>query len=81
MTEFADLQCPFCREYALEALPTIVKDYVRTGKVRLVFQNLSCLGDDSVTAGKVAAAAAAQNHLWDFIDLFIGTKAPRTPAT
>ena len=36
LVEFADLQCPFCKQYATDVLPTVVRDYVRTGKVRLV---------------------------------------------
>jgi protein-disulfide isomerase len=69
LVEFADLQCPICREYALQSLPQLVQDYVRTGKVRMEFRNLSFLGDDSVTAGRAAAAAAQQNKLWNFTDV------------
>jgi protein-disulfide isomerase len=69
LVEFADLQCPICREYALQAMPQLVQDYVRTGKVRMEFRNLSFLGDDSVTAGRAAAAAAQQNKLWNFTDV------------
>src|ERR687898_405379 len=35
LVEFADLQCPICREYTLQSLPQLVQDYVRTGKVRM----------------------------------------------
>jgi protein-disulfide isomerase len=70
LEEFADLQCPFCREYAVGALPQIVKQYVRTGKVRLVYRPLAILGPDSVTAARVANAAASQNKMWDFVDRF-----------
>jgi protein-disulfide isomerase len=70
VVEFADLQCPFCREYSLEVLPRIVQDYVRSGKVRIEFRNLSFLGKDSVTAGRAASAAAQQNRLWNFVDVF-----------
>jgi protein-disulfide isomerase len=70
LQEFADLQCPFCREYTLGALPQIVKQYVRTGKVRIVFRPLAFIGPDSVVAARVADAAAQQNRLWDFIDRF-----------
>ena len=69
LVEFADLQCPFCREYSLQVLPQLVRDYVRTGKVRMEFRNLSFLGDDSVTAGRAASAAAQQNRLWNFVDV------------
>src|SRR5262245_29370562 len=65
LVEFADLQCPFCREYSLQTLPHLVQDYVRDGKVRMEFRNLSFIGDDSVTAGRAAAAAGQQNRLWN----------------
>jgi protein-disulfide isomerase len=70
MDEFADLQCPFCQAYSLNALPDLVTQYVRTGKVRMVFHNLTFLGPDSVRAGLVAQAAAKQNKLWPFIELW-----------
>jgi protein-disulfide isomerase len=69
LVEFADLQCPYCDEYAVRALPTLVNDYVRTGKLQMQFENLSFIGPDSVAAGRVAAAAAQQDRLWNFIDL------------
>jgi protein-disulfide isomerase len=70
LVEFADLQCPFCREYTLQTLPQLVQDYVRSGKVRMEFRDLAFLGKDSVTAGRHAAAAAEQNKLWNFVDVF-----------
>jgi protein-disulfide isomerase len=70
VVEFADLQCPFCREYSLQVLPQLVQDYVRNGKVRMEFRNLSFLGKDSVTAARAAAGAAQQNKLWNFVDVF-----------
>jgi protein-disulfide isomerase len=69
LVEFADLQCPYCDQYAVQALPTLVRDYVRTGKVQMRFENLSFIGPDSVSAGRAAAAAGQQNKLWNFIDL------------
>jgi protein-disulfide isomerase len=69
MTEFADLQCPVCREYTAAVMPTLVQRYVRTGKVKMVFQDLAFLGNDSVKVGRAAAAAGAQNKLWQFADV------------
>jgi protein-disulfide isomerase len=69
IVEFADLQCPYCQEYTAQALPQLVRDYVRTGKAQMQFENLSFIGPDSVRAGHAAAAAAAQNKLWNFVDL------------
>jgi protein-disulfide isomerase len=70
VVEFADLQCPFCREYSLQVLPQLVQDYVRSGKVRMEFRTLSFIGKDSVTAARAAGAAAQQDRLWNFVDVF-----------
>ncbi len=70
LTEFADLQCPFCRDYALNVLPQIIERYVRTGKLRLELRLRSFLGEDSATAARAAAAAATRNRLWHFAELF-----------
>jgi protein-disulfide isomerase len=69
MVEFADLQCPFCRDYALDALPTIIREYVRPRKVKLVFAGIAFIGPDSETALRATYAAALQNRLWNFLDL------------
>jgi protein-disulfide isomerase len=69
MVEFVDLQCPFCAEYTRNVLPTLVQRYVRTGKLSIEMRPLTFIGDDSVTAGKAAAAAADRNRLWQFADL------------
>jgi protein-disulfide isomerase len=68
--EFADLQCPFCAEYTQTAFPQVVDQYVKTGKVKVVFRNLTFLGPDSVTAARAASAAGQQDKLWDFVDTF-----------
>ena len=70
LVEFADLQCPICREYSASVFPTLIERYVRPGKVKMIFRNLTFIGPDSVRAARVAGAAAAQNRLWTFADLF-----------
>ncbi|WP_354700167.1 hypothetical protein DSM112329_00431 [Paraconexibacter sp. AEG42_29] len=70
LVEFADLQCPFCRDYAVQTLPRVIQDYVRTGKVKLELRLLTFLGPDSVRGSQVAARAGEQNKLWNFVDLF-----------
>jgi len=69
MVEFADLQCPFCAEYQRAVFPTILKRYVRTGKVRVELRLLRFLGPDSDRLARVAAAAGAQNRMWQFVEL------------
>jgi protein-disulfide isomerase len=67
LVEYADLQCPFCADWARNALPTVVKRYVRAGKVRIVFRGLAFIGEDSDTALRTVIAAGRQNHLWDVL--------------
>jgi protein-disulfide isomerase len=70
LTEFADLQCPFCRDYAVNVLPQIIERYVRTGRLRLELRLRRFIGPDSDVAGRAAQAAATRDRMWNFIDLF-----------
>jgi protein-disulfide isomerase len=65
LVEFADLQCPYCRQFAATSWPDIVRRYIRTGKVRMELRLINVLGDDSVKANKAVMAAALQNRMWD----------------
>jgi protein-disulfide isomerase len=70
VTEFVDLQCPFCARVSTTTLPTIVNDYVRSGKVKLEARTLHFLGPDSTVAAQVAAGAERQGRLWPFLEVF-----------
>ena len=74
--EYADLQCPFCAQFATDDLPGIVADYVRPGRVQLDFKILTFLGKDSVTSGRLAAAAAEQDQAWGFTEAFFARQGP-----
>lgn len=65
LVEFADLQCPYCKQFAATSWPNIVQRYVRTGKVRMELRLMDFLGPDSGKASKAMMAAARQNRLWD----------------
>ncbi len=69
IVEFADLQCPFCAEYHHNVFPELVRRYVRAGKVRLELRLLRFLGPDSDRLARTAAAAAAQDRMWQFVGL------------
>ncbi len=55
MLEYADYRCPFCRDYALNTMSILINDYVRTGKLRLVFNTLTFIGPDSESAARAGA--------------------------
>jgi protein-disulfide isomerase len=69
LVEYVDLQCPYCAVFSRQTLPPIVRSYVRTGKVRLLFRGLSFVGPDSATALRWTYGAAAQNRLWNVLEL------------
>jgi protein-disulfide isomerase len=66
VTEFADLQCPYCGASARDELPKVVRRYVRPGRVRLILRTLAFLGPDSLAGARMAAAGALQDRMWQF---------------
>ncbi len=69
IVEYADYQCPYCARWALDTLPAIADEYVRPGKVRIVFQGVALLGEDSVTALQAAVSAGMQDKQWNVGEL------------
>ena len=69
LVEYADLQCVYCGVWARDVFPTIVRKYIRTGKVQLELRGLAFVGADSVTALHTALAASQQNKLWNVVEL------------
>ena len=53
---WADFQCPFCKRFDLQTLPTLVNQYVKNGKLKVIFKDFQFLGPDSQTAGLAAKA-------------------------
>lgn len=76
LTDFSDLQCPYCRNFAIQVLPVLVSRYVREGRLRIVFGNYPILGTDSERAGRVAEAMGLQNRMWQFIESFMQNQGP-----
>jgi protein-disulfide isomerase len=70
VTEFLDLQCPICAEASKTTLPTLINDYVRTGKVKLQARTLHFIGADSARGAQAAAGAQQQGKLWSFVEAF-----------
>jgi protein-disulfide isomerase len=69
LVEYADLQCVYCAAWARDVFPTLVRDYVRPGKVQLELRGMTFVGPDSDTALRTALAASQQNRLWHLVEL------------
>jgi protein-disulfide isomerase len=70
---FADLQCPYCRDFSLQVLPSIIERWVGAGKLRIESHALQAATHDPevFVAQQVAALAAGrQERAWHFIETF-----------
>jgi protein-disulfide isomerase len=70
MFEYSDFQCPFCRKFWTESYAKIKKDYVDTGKVRLVFRQypLESIHPASRIAAEASECAGDLGKFWEMHD-------------
>ena len=68
--EFSDYQCPFCGRFYTDTLPLIEENYVKTGKVRLVFKDfpLESIHPEALPAAIAARCAGDQDKFWEMHD-------------
>lgn len=59
MAYWFDYQCPFCKRFEQDAIAQLMTDYVKTGKLKIVFKDFQFLGSDSQTAG------LAERAVWE----------------
>lgn len=64
----SDFLCTACRFHAQEIEPQIIRDYVATGKARLVYRYLIQLGEGSARTAEAAECAAEQRQFWAMHD-------------
>jgi protein-disulfide isomerase len=69
LVEYADLQCPFCRDFDVEAFPELVERYIRPGTLRFETLLLAFIGPDSQRGRDGAIAAGEQDRLFNFTHL------------
>lgn len=66
----SDFECPFCGDFARNTFQTIEREYVQTGKLKVVFVNfpLTSIHPNAEPAAEVAMCAAKQNKFWEMHD-------------
>ena len=72
LVEFADLQCTGCAYFSSNVLPELIQNYVRTGKLRIVFEGQTIVDhahQDSNRLLRMALAAGEQNKFWSFAEI------------
>lgn len=70
---FGDLQCPFCRDFSLDVLPSIIQRWVRGGTLRIEYRALQTATHEPnvfVAQHVAALAAGKQDRAWHFVETF-----------
>jgi protein-disulfide isomerase len=76
VTEYGDLECPVCKDFALAAEQQLIANEVRSGKAKLVYRSLETATGNGPNANQfgpqqaAALAAGMQNKAWNYIELF-----------
>jgi protein-disulfide isomerase len=70
LVEYGDLMCPACKAYSDDIIPSVVQNYVRTGKLRLEFKPFGFIRPWSGQAAQYAWAAGEQNKMFNFSKLW-----------
>jgi len=65
---YSDYQCPFCGRYYVETIKPMIKDYVDTGKVKLLYQDIAFEGEGSQRAAEAVHCANDQGKFWEYHD-------------
>jgi len=70
MIEFGDYQCPSCRMFWKDVEPRLKKDYIDTGKLKLVFRDfpLTQIHPEAMLAAMAVDCAGEQNKYWEYHD-------------
>ena len=69
LVEFGDYQCHYCNVFFQSIEKDIVKNYVDTGKVKIIFKDYNIIGEDSVKASQGAHCANDQGLFWEYHDI------------
>jgi protein-disulfide isomerase len=75
IVELSDFQCPFCKQWHDSTYPTLRKEYVVSGRVRLAYVNFPLQQHvHAFHAAEAAMCAAAQDRFWQMHDALFDTQ-------
>ena len=68
IVEWGDYQCTFCYKFHQNTLDIINKDFIKTGKVKIIFKDFPLNGPDSKLAAEASYCAQDQQKYWEYHD-------------
>ena len=66
--EWGDYQCTFCYKFHQNTLNIINEDFIKTGKVNIIFKDFPLNGPDSKLAAEASYCANDQKKYWEYHD-------------
>jgi protein-disulfide isomerase len=69
LVEYIDLQCPFCQQFETQVFPSLVRRYVRTGKLKVIARPVAFIGTDSQRGRNAMIAAGQQGKGFNFAEI------------
>ena len=74
--EFSDFQCPFCARFFSQTLPALEKNYIDTGKIKLVYRDMpiDSLHPNARPAHIAAECADEQGKFWEYHDVLFANQ-------
>jgi protein-disulfide isomerase len=76
LVEYIDLQCPFCQQFETQAMPTLIKRYVRPGKAKVEMRPIAFIGPDSENGRDAVIAAGQQKKAFNLTQLLYLNQGP-----
>ena len=72
MVEYASMTCPHCAAFQKDVIPKLNKDYVETGKVKVVFREYPL--DGAARMASAVARCLSGDQYFSFIDLLFANQ-------
>ena len=71
LMEFSDYQCPFCARHNRDVMPTLISEYIDTGKLKFVMREkpIPALHRNAMNASMAALCAGDQGKYWEMHNL------------
>src|SRR5579872_3233834 len=72
IVEYASMTCPHCAAFQREVVPKLTKDYIDTGKVRMIFREYPL--DGAARMASAVARCLSGDQYFSFIDLLFANQ-------
>lgn len=79
VTDFSDFHCPHCRTFAETTEKQLIKQYVKSGKVRLEYKHFIVV--NSELAANASECAREQGKFWEYHDYLFSKQETDAPFT